>query len=66
MQRWEYCVLSFNQGRGYLTAYKKGTETVVVSDYVTVIEALGLNGWELVAINTNNYGTAYTFKRPLS
>jgi hypothetical protein len=65
MQRWEYCVLSFNQEKGYLTAYKKANQTVEVPDYLAAIEELGLNGWELVAVQTNNYGTAYTFKRPL-
>ncbi len=66
MQRWEYCVLSFNQGRGFLTALKMASETVEVADYLATIEELGLNGWELVAVNANNYGTTYTFKRPLS
>jgi hypothetical protein len=65
MQRWEFCALFFNQGRGYLTAFKKASETVEVTDYVATIEELGLNGWELVTLSTNNYGTTYTFKRPL-
>jgi hypothetical protein len=66
MQRWEYCVLSFNQEKGFLTAFKRASETIEVADYLTTIEELGLNGWELVAVNANNYGTTYTFKRPLS
>jgi hypothetical protein len=65
MQRWEFCALSFNQDRGYLTAFKKATETIEVADYLATIEELGLNGWELVTLSTNNYGTTYTFKRPL-
>ena len=65
MQRWEFCALSFNQDRGYLAAFKKATETIEVADYLATIEELGLNGWELVTLNTNNYGTTYTFKRPL-
>jgi hypothetical protein len=65
MQRWEYCVLSFNQGRGFLTAFKRASETVEVADYLATIEELGFNGWELVAVNVNDYGTTYTFKRPL-
>jgi len=65
MQRWEFCALSFNQDRGYLTAFKKAAETIEVADYLATIEELGLNGWELVTLSTNNYGTTYTFKRPL-
>ncbi len=64
---WEYCVVGGSSPIAnsvtYFTTQGSRRETVTgVDNYVQMVAKLGMEGWELVAIDAS---TAYYFKRPV-
>ncbi|HEU5367479.1 MAG TPA: hypothetical protein VFU69_03405 [Ktedonobacterales bacterium] len=70
MQKWEYCLLSYNsiyKERNFILYYQPGgniVEQLTIDAVAPKLAELGTQGWELVsAVSTT--AMEYYFKRPL-
>lgn len=65
MQRWEYCVISWDSGNDWFISHYQPTGEVVTNfpraELSKKIAELGIQGWELV----NIIGNSHYFKRLL-
>lgn len=64
MQKWEYAYITLIAGKCVFGHFKQSSKPVEVADALSTVEKLGLDGWELVAVNSVDHSLSYVFKRP--
>lgn len=67
--KWQYCVLTAietTKQADFVIAYDDGPKNIKAKSRLKVFKTLGLEGWEMVGINTLQPGiNEFYFKRPI-